>query len=202
ASVNWYYMHFANQYIPVTLADGTVINASGTSDYQGVNLFVTDRPLYWLHVYSNLSFEKADYASYSISGKDYSGLPVSYVPSTLFNIGAYAKWYYSGMLFEPRVWVKYVGPQSIFDKENKLPSEQKMSAYTTLNLGLKAVVPVHLDFLHQLRVGLTLKNVTGNQYNGYEYITSGKTFGGDSKGALLGFPGAPREVYASLSAKF
>jgi iron complex outermembrane receptor protein len=51
-------------------------------------------------------------------------------------------------------------------------------------------------------VGLSFKNITGNEYNAYEYISSGKTFGGDSKGALLAFPGTPREIYASLSAKF
>lgn len=202
AGANWYFLHFSNQYIPVTLANGDVINASGTSDYQGVNLFMKDRPLYWLNVFSNLSFEKAQFTNYESSGISYSGLPVSYVPSTLFNIGAYTRWVVVNTLIEPRIWMKYVSSQSIFNNLTAAPSEQKMPAYTTLNMSLSATVPLHEPMLKRVKLGLTFKNILGARYNGYEYISSGSLLGGNSAGAQLGFPGAPRTVYATLSAKF
>ncbi|MFA7495390.1 MAG: TonB-dependent receptor [Acidithiobacillus sp.] len=202
AGANWYFLHFANQYIPVTLASGDVINASGTSDYQGVNLFLKDRPLYWLNVFSNLSFEKAQFTNYEASGVSYNGLPVSDVPSVMFNVGAFSKYFIDNILIEPRIWMKYVGQQSIFNNLTAAPSRTKMDAYTTLNLALHATIPVHEGLLKRVMIGLTFKNILGNQYNGYEYISRGSLLGGNSEGALLGFPGAPRTVYASLSAKF
>jgi iron complex outermembrane receptor protein len=44
--------------------------------------------------------------------------------------------------------------------------------------------------------------VLNKQYNPFEEVTSGGLLGGNSQGQILGLPGAPRTLYASLSASF
>jgi len=202
-SANWYFTRFSNQYLPITLANGNVINAFGTSDYEGVNLYAVDNPVYWLHLFGNVSFQKAYFSNYEVKGKNYAGLPVANVPSRIFNVGAYTKSYYRGILLEPRIWIQYTGPQALFDKITKAPSATaKLPAYTVLNLALHSKIPMHLPYLHTVGLDVDLLNVAGNRYNSYEYISSGGTYGPNTRGDLVGLPGAPRTFYVSLNAVF
>ncbi|MBU2737268.1 TonB-dependent receptor [Acidithiobacillus concretivorus] len=202
-SANWYFTRFSNQYLPITLTNGDVINAEGTSDYEGVNIYAVDNPLYWLHTFANLSFQKAYFSNYTVKGKSYDGLPVANVPDATFNIGAYAKSFVDGILLEPRIWVQYTGPQSLYDSITKSPSATaKLPSYTLLNLALHSKIPMHMAYFRNVGVDVDLLNVLGNRYNSYEYISSGGTYGPNTKGDLIGLPGAPRTFYVSLTANF
>ena len=202
-SANWYFTRFSNQYLPITLANGDVVNASGTSDYQGVNLYAVDNPLYWLHLFGNVSFQQAHFSNYEVHGKNYAGLPVANVPDRIFNVGAYTKSYVQGVLLEPRIWIQYTGPQALFDSITKAPSATaKLPAYTVLNLALHSKLPMHMPYFRNVGVNVDLLNVAGNRYNSYEYISSGKIYGPATKGDLIALPGAPRTFYVSLTAGF
>lgn len=202
-NANWYFTRFSNQYLPITESNGDVINAEGTSDYEGVNIYAVDNPLYWLHTFANLSFQKAYFSNYTVKGKSYNGLPVANVPSSTFNIGAYTKYFVSGILLEPRLWVQYTGPQSIYDSIEKAPSATaKLPGYTLLNLSVHSRIPLHIPFFRNIAVDVDVLNLLGRRYNSYEYISSGGTYGPSTKGDLVGLPGAPRTVYASLTANF
>ncbi|WP_123103970.1 TonB-dependent receptor [Acidithiobacillus sulfuriphilus] len=202
-SANWYHLRFSNESIFTTLANGNIINASGTSDYQGVNLSIDDDPLYWLHVFSNLSLEKADFTNYTTGGISYNGLPVTDVPSQTFNIGAYTRYYAYDILLEPRIWEQYTGPQAMFNNLTGAPSDTaKVPAYALLNLAIRATIPIHMPLLKAITANLSMLNVLGRKYDGYEYISSGGVYGPTSAGKILGYAGAPRTVYAELEAKF
>jgi len=202
-SANWYFTRFSNQYLPITEPDGSVINADGTSDYEGVNIYAVDNPLYWLHTFANLSFQKAYFSNYTVKGKSYDGLPVANVPDATFNIGAYTKSFVDGILLEPRIWVQYTGAQSLYDSITKSPSATaKLPSYTLLNLALHSKIPMHMAYFRNVGVDVDLLNVLGNRYNSYEYISSGGTYGPNTKGDLIGLPGAPRTFYVSLTANF
>ena len=202
-NTNWFFTRFSNQYLPITLANGNVINAYGTSDYEGVNIYAVDNPLYWLHLFANLSLQKAYFSKYTVNGGNYNGLPVANVPSSTLNIGAYMKYYYSGVLVEPRFWVQYTGPQSMFNNIENAPSATaKTPAYTLVNLSVHTHVPMHVNYLKNVSIDVDVLNLLGRQYNTYEYITSGGTFGPSTAGDIAGWPGAPRTVYVSLSANF
>ncbi|WP_414041324.1 TonB-dependent receptor [Acidithiobacillus sp. M4-SHS-6] len=202
-SANWYFTRFSNQYLPITEPNGDVINAFGTSDYEGVNIYAVDNPIYWLHTFANLSFQKAYFSNYTVHGKSYDGLPVANVPDATFNIGAYAKSFVAGILLEPRIWVQYTGPQSLYDSMTKSPSATaKLPSYTLLNLALHSKIPLHTAYFRNVGVDVDLLNVLGNRYNSYEYISNGGTYGPNTKGDLIGLPGAPRTFYVSLTAHF
>jgi iron complex outermembrane receptor protein len=202
-SANWYFTRFSDQYLPVTLANGDVVNAFGTSDYQGVNLYAVDNPLYWLHLFGNVSFQQAHFSNYEVHEKNYAGLPVANVPDRIFNVGAYTKSYVQGVLLEPRIWIQYTGPQALFDSITKAPSATaKLPAYTVLNLALHSKLPMHMPYFRNVGVNVDLLNVAGNRYNSYEYISSGGTYGPATKGDLIALPGAPRTFYVSLTADF
>ncbi|MDR7928764.1 TonB-dependent receptor [Acidithiobacillus thiooxidans] len=206
ASVNWYFLHFSNQFIPITLPDDSVINAQGTSDYDGVNISLEDDPVYWLHLFTNLSFEKANFTNYSIQGgKSYNGLPLPYVPSQTANVGFYTQNYVAGVDLEPRLWMTYTGPQAVFNSITNAPSPDiKMPAFTLVNFSLGAKLPVHFMGLNYLSSKLDIMNLLGNKYNRYVQVDSGSSgqFGPLGAGALVGYAGAPRLVYFSVSAKF
>ncbi|MEL5848775.1 MAG: TonB-dependent receptor [Candidatus Igneacidithiobacillus chanchocoensis] len=202
-SANWYFTRFSNQYLPITLANGDVINAFGTSDYEGVNLYAVDNPVYWLHLFGNLSLQQAHFSNYEVHDKNYAGLPIANVPDSTFNIGAYTKSFVRGVLLEPRIWLQYVGPQALYDSITKSPSPSaKLPAYTLLNLALHSKIPLHLPYFRNVGVDVDLLNVAGNRYNSYEYISSGGTYGPNTKGDLVGLPGEPRTFYVSLTANF
>ncbi len=202
-TASFYHLHYTNQYIPISDANGNYLgDGNGDSIYQGVNIAFTDDPLYNLHVFANLNFEKATFAHYVNAGVSYNGLPVSNVPDSTFNIGAAYNYFVSGIMLQPRLWYQYVGAQSLFSNLTGAPTNQQMPAYDTLNLGLDSTVPTHgVPLLKDVKLGVDILNLTDNHYNAFEYITSGGLLGGGA-GQVLALPGAPLTVYGSITANF
>lgn len=200
-SANWFRIDESNQFIPILTDIETA--AYGTSIYQGANIQIKDKPFYWLNLFANTSFTKATFSKYEVSGHNFEGLPVSYVPDINATIGANSNTYTHGVLISPRFWISYTGPQSIFDGVTNAPSTLKMPSFTTTNIGCKMAIPLHTGYAKLLNVNLSLLNLFDSKYNAYQYISGGKYyFGSASKGYMIGYPGAPLTVYGSLSIKF
>ncbi|MBU2742064.1 MULTISPECIES: TonB-dependent receptor [Acidithiobacillus] len=202
---SFYHLHFSNQFVAAYDANGNYLgDADGDSIYQGVNIALEDDPLYNVHVFANLNFEKATFAHYTTGGVSYQGLPVSNVPESTFNIGAKYRYFLDGILISPSIWYTYTGAQNMWNNNTVMPSSQKIPTYDTLNLGLESVIPTHgsLPLLKDVKLNLDMLNVTNNHYNPFEYVTSGGLLGGNSQGQVLALPGAPFTVYGSISADF
>lgn len=192
----YFHENYDDQEIDVDLANGDTIQANGSSTYDGVNLFMDASPATSVHLYANASLEKAQYANYVTGGVTYNGLPVAYVPSAMFDAGAYFNVRVSDAIaFEPTVSFQYTGPQHLFDNTSGAPSSQALAAFGTVNVGVK--VP-----LKQVDFSLMMLNVTNNQYNEYEYISSGGYFGTPNGGYGMAYPGAPFTIYATFGVHF
>lgn len=193
-----YHLNFSAQEIDIGLANGNTISANGSSVYNGLNAFFDADPISDLHVFANLNGETAKYTNYVVdaSGTNYNGVPVSYVPSTTLNLGAYYDVQrHDRTALEPRLWYQFTGSQHIFDNSIGAPSNQTMPSFGTLNLSINAPIKF-------LNLSVTMLNLMDKQYNEYEYISSGGYFGTPNGGYTLSYPAAPFTVYASVDFHF
>ncbi len=201
---NYYNLDDTNEIIPIPVVSHLYsLFASGSSRFSGVNIYADDNPIYTLHLFANVSFERARYSQYTTpSGGSYDGLPVSNVPAQTANIGAFYEMYQSGVVYTPSLWWQYTGAQDIYNNNTNAPTTQKLPAFGIWNAALKIAVG-HEDLgahLHRVNISVGIYNLLNKQYNAYEYISSGGYYG--VAGQLLGEPGAPRSFEVSLSAKF
>ena len=201
----YYHNTFDNQEIDTTLANGDSIDSSGSSLFDGVNLFLDDSPLQHLKAFVNASFESSKFTNYVTGGVSYDNLPVSYVPDATFNAGGTYDWEIrDGLHLQPTLTVQTMGSQHLFDNNNGIPSQQTMPAYTTVNFALN--VPTrHFD------VTFNALNLANNKYNAYEYISAGSYFGtagysnapaDQQAGYVLAYPGAPFTAYGTVRFHF
>jgi iron complex outermembrane recepter protein len=193
---SYYHENYDGQEIDIDLATGGVISANGSSAYDGVNLYLDESPTGSLHLYSNLSVERASYSTYVTGGVSYNGSPVPYVPASTFDVGAYVDLTApNDIQVEPTASFQFTGSQHLFDNTTGAPSSQTMAAFGTVNLGVK--VPTrYVDF------SLAALNVLNKEYNEYEYISSGGYFGTANGGYILAYPGAPFTFYGGVTVHF
>ncbi len=201
---NYYNLDDTNEIIPIPVVSHLYsLFASGSSRFNGVNIYAEDNPIYTLHVFANLSFERATYSQYTTpSGGSYDGLPVSNVPAQTANVGLFYEMYNRGVVYTPSIWWQYTGPQDIYNNNTNAPTRQKLPAFGIWNASLKVAVG-RTDLgahVHRVDVNVGVYNILNKQYNAYEYISSGGYYG--VAGQLLGEPGAPRSFEVSLSTKF
>ncbi|MGC2215083.1 MAG: hypothetical protein WA602_17880, partial [Silvibacterium sp.] len=189
--------------------------------------------LHHLHLFANANIEAASYSSYVTGGViyngqatcnppsgpiaaclDYSGYPVSYVPTSTLNAGAFYTLHPTERLtIRPTASFQFVGSQHLFDNcaevagscTSPAPSKNvTMPSYATLNLGAK--VPYkHLEFK------VMALNVLNEGYNIFEYISAGSYFN-TAQAAPSGspyaynyvtaYPGAPVTAYGSVNVHF
>ncbi len=203
--LNYYHLRYSNEIIPIpVLNEPYELTASGSSVYHGINFYVHDDPFYNVHVFSNISIQRARFLNYVVGGVSYDGLPVSNVANATFNVGFSYHYNYGNALFVPRIWYQYTGKQYLFSDLTGAPTTTTMPGYGVLNAAVK-IIEFTRAFARPLRgvsLNLVATNITNNQYNAAEYITAGGYFGPASAGQVLGFPGAPRSVYADLTADF
>ncbi|MGC8530931.1 MAG: TonB-dependent receptor [Acidiphilium sp.] len=201
--VNYYHLRYSKQSIPITNAAGNTVIASGTSEYNGVNMYLDDNPVYNLHLTANANVEQAKYTTYNVNGNDYSGSPVSYVPNLLLNLGAYYDIPVGEMVIQPKGWFQYTGSQYIFSDITSAPTRQKMGGYGVFNLSVKLSTPVHVPYAGTRKVDVTLTalNVLDRRYHSYSVVSAGGYFGG-TPGYLMGYPGAPLSIFGTIGIHF
>jgi iron complex outermembrane receptor protein len=214
-NLNYYHLHFSNQFISSCTTSNAVTCAFATGDslYHGINLSA-EANLGSLKMFSNLNLEKAYFAHYN-NGVPYDGLPVSDVPKTTFNIGAY--WTHrlpGGIALKPRAWYQYVGEQAMWDNGAGAPSNQYLPAYGVLNMAIAATLPSswYGHAVSAVKLKVEVMNVLNRQYDTFGYLAAGgggdiygSTAGGPDGaggGYVLAYPGAPRAVYGTIAVKF
>ncbi|MCL4542439.1 MAG: TonB-dependent receptor [Deltaproteobacteria bacterium] len=204
-NVNYYREHFSNMLLSYTLANGTSTYASGSSNYNGVNLYAEDNPVSNLHLFTNISYEKAVYSTYITGGVNYNGDNVPYVPEETFNLGAYYNLLINHITYSPKIWDIYTGKQDIMDDVTGAPSSQTIPSFNVLNASISAKIPFNnrqAGLPKAAIVKLTVLNLLNHKYNEYEYITAGGYFGGNSAGQVLAYPGMPIATYLTMTLKF
>ncbi len=178
--------------------------ASASATYQGVNVSVQDSPSWHWHVFGNAAFTRARFDSYVPSGstRNYAGYPVSYSPRWTAAMGVSYRARLGALLVTPGVADQYTGGQYLFSNLANAPTHEQMPAYDIVNtqVAIRAGTPVSGLSSVTLTIGVT--NLFNTHDNPIEYITSGGYFGGNSAGAVLADPGAPRQYFADLSARF
>ncbi|OBS09363.1 TonB-dependent receptor [Acidihalobacter prosperus] len=203
-SVNYYHLDDTNEIIPIPVVSHAYsLFASGSSTFDGVNLSFVDNPVYSLHLFANLSIERAVYSNYvSPSHGSYNGKPISNVPDHTVNAGVFDEFYREGVIYKPRLWWNYTGAQYIYNNNTGAPTTQKLPAFGLWNAGLKIVLGRQVGFagMKSLSLRFDVTNLLGKKYNAYEYISGGGYYG--IAGQLLAEPGAPRAYYASVEAHF
>ena len=201
---NGYDLRFDNQLIGITSQAGNYqTSAFGSSEYDGVNLYADNDFAYNVHGFLNLSLENAHFSNYTLDGGlSYNDLPVAYVPHTTFNTGVYTDVVEGGTDLEPRVWYQYTGSEHMFDDSTNTPSNREMPSYGVLNAALNAKIPTQGD-VQEWDIGLSVLNLLNKQYNNFEWISAGGYFVlPQTVGQVLAFPGAPRTIFLTASAKF
>lgn len=203
-NLDYYRMQLSNQFIGVTTSNGSVIEATGDSLYQGVNLYSEDNPIDNLHVFGNAGYERAHYLNYTTGGVSYAGLAVPYVPTETLSAGVYYQYYNGGRVYEPKLWDTFTGAQHIFNNDTGTPSSQNIPSYNLVNASLGVKLPIGNAHDHRevVKVTFSVLNLFNKAFNEYEYVSSGGYLGGNSAGATLAYPGAPRTYYISADMKF
>lgn len=206
----YYHIDYTNQEIDFETAGTLEIAAGGSSTYQGVNAYFDDDPFSNLHIFVNLNGETSKFTNYIVGGPSlaecqaqglsciaYNNLPVSYVPNTTFNAGAYYGIRHNDkVLVEPRFWIDHLGSQHLFNNLTGAPDTRTMPSYTTTNLSFTGS-PVKF-----VNLSIGMQNLFNNKYNEYEYISSGGYFGTPTGGYILAYPGAPLSTYGTVSFQF
>jgi iron complex outermembrane recepter protein len=192
-----------------------------------VNAYFDDDPFSNLHFFANVNGEGSHFTTCVTGAPNtavcltiiqnappgqapscaiYNNLPVSYVPNSTFNLGAYYGIRHNDkVLVEPRFWIDHLGSQHMFDNcgfsaavggcTNAVPSNQTMPSYTTTNLSFTG------SPIKYLNLSISMKNLFNKKYNEYEYISSGGYFGVGSN-YILAYPGAPLTTYGTVSFQF
>ncbi len=204
-NVNYYHEHFSNILLSYTLSDGTSFYASGSSNYNGVNLYAEDDPINNLHLFMNMSYEKAVYESYVTGKVNYNGLNVPYVPEETFDIGAYYRLLIGNITYSSKIWDKYTGKQYIMDDATKVPSSQTIPNFNVLKASISAKIPFNnqeAGLPKAAIIKLTVLNLLDHKYNKYEYITKRSYHKKLGTNAVLAYPGMPIAFYATITFKF
>ncbi|MBW4092844.1 MAG: TonB-dependent receptor [Proteobacteria bacterium] len=207
-NVNFYHDQLTHETIATYLTNYALTKfASADATLLGSNITITDDPTYHWHLLGNIALNNSYYNSYTPQGggTTLSNFPVSYSPKVIFTAGVFYRAFYRGVLISPRILDQYTGSQYLFSNLSGAPTRQSMPGYNVVNIGVDVKVPVHLGYgssVKALKVSAGIANLLGTRYNPIEYITSGGYFGGNSAGAVLADPGAPRQFFITLSADF
>ena len=206
-NMNFYHDDLSHETIATYLANITLTKfAAANATLTGANITVSDDPNYHWHLFGNVGLNDSTFTSYTPSGAaTLYNQPVSYAPHLIFTAGAFYRTLFHNVLISPNIIDQYVGQQDMFSNITGAPTRQSMAGYNVVNLGLNFRIPVHIAYAHAMKavnVSFSVDNVLGTQYNPIQYISSGGYFGGNSAGAILADPGAPRQFFVTVSAHF
>ncbi|XTI73591.1 hypothetical protein ACQAYK_05630 [Acidithiobacillus sp. AC3] len=168
---------------------------------------IADNPSWHWHLFANLGLNHSYYTSYTPQGGGTTlhNENVSYSPNLTMSAGVDYRYYYHGFLFSPKFVDQYTSSQYLFNNLTGAPSHRKQPGYNVSNLilGIKTNrLDSFIPTLKTVKLSVGLYNLFDTRYNPIEYITSGGYFGGNSAGAILVDPGAPRQYFVTVSARF
>ena len=145
-------------------------------------------------------------------------VPVSNSPKDNANFGVAYRFLLPSATVKATLWDQYVGERYLWDNNNGIPTSQTMPAYDLVNFSITARTTLLSSLIPGAkgsRISLQILNLTNTKYNSTEYISSGGYFPTSgayssgpysqppvSAGYIIANPGAPRAVFASLSAEF
>ncbi|MDA8390823.1 MAG: TonB-dependent receptor [Gammaproteobacteria bacterium] len=208
-NLNFYHDALSNETLATYISTGgnfaNTEFASASATYDGVNVSVQDSPTWHWHVYANAAFARAHFDSYVPSGSstNYGGYPVSYSPRLTATAGVNYRVVAGSVLVSPGLMDQFTGTQYLFDNVTNAPTNNvEMPSYNVMNAQVAVRAAAQVAGLSSVTVTVGVTNLLNKHYNPIEYITSGGYFGGNSAGAILADPGAPRQYFLNLSAKF
>lgn len=210
ASVDVFHMLLSNETLTYSTAQNPEVTyfGYGSAVYKGVDLSL--RAAFGTHWFwfLNLGYLKDRWNEFAApetpSGPQPTGygLPVSNSPKDTLNAGIS---YLVSLPFLRRtratLWDQYVGSRYLFSNEIGMPTNYTNPAYDLLNFSISARIP-SIEGLRHSVISVQVLNLANREYNSMEYISAGGDFGTPTGGYALAFPGAPRMVFASLTAHF
>lgn len=171
--------------------------AFASAKLHGVTVEASARPGYQWHLYSSLTYLRSHYLSFIPAGSstNYAGYPISNSPKLTATFGAVYKFGLSGLRYRLAGQDQYIGARYLFSNITGAPTYQTMPSYNVMNATLSTRLGLGSAGSLSLQVGVD--NVFNTEYDPTAYITSGGYFGGNSAGAILVDPSAPRQYYFS-----
>ncbi|MDE2479366.1 MAG: TonB-dependent receptor, partial [Betaproteobacteria bacterium] len=152
-----------------------------------------------MYAFVNFGAVDAKFKDYSNGNGTFHDVKVANTPNYNLNLGLYDIVHLrNGQLIKPRLTYVYTGSQYMFDNGNNITSNQKIPAHGIFNASAEWDVPMNGKLF---KATLEVDNVMNKQYNAFEYISSGGTYGAGA-GTALALPGAPRTVYLTLATAF
>lgn len=179
--------------------------ASAGATYEGLNLSMQDSPSWHWHLMGNVALTHAYFNSYVPSGgtQNYGGYPVSYSPDLTAAAGLDYRVAIGQFLISPSLSDQFTGTQYLFSNVTNAPTNNvKMSSYNVVNTQVAVKTGARVAGLSAVTLTVGVTNLFNKQYDPIEYITSGGYFGGNSTGAVLADPGAPRQYFVNVAAHF
>ena len=206
ATIAYSHLLFSNETLSTALPSGhnAVLLAFGRSAYDAFNIYADADAYHGLYTFFNLGTVNARFLDYTNSSGTFHDIKVANTPDYNFNVGVYDIMHMSNdVLFKPRLTYIYTGSQYMFDNNQNITSSQKIPNYGIVNASGEFDIPVGTDIVSAT---LEVDNLLNKQYNAFEYVSAGGTYGGDlgsnGVGSVLALPGAPRMVYMTVAMKF
>ncbi|MEY2340917.1 TonB-dependent receptor [Acidithiobacillus sp. IBUN Pt1247-S3] len=207
-SINYYHDQ-VNNIVKGLYANGTALFPTGyklgNALYQGVNLQLSWKPIYWLNVYASANIQHPYYTKLETSsGGSFSGNVVSGVPLHSFLVGLAYKNILGPGAISANIDDQYVGAAGM---ANPITGDNTLRTnpynLVDLTLGYKtSVFNSYVPFLKYARFKVSIFNLLGRKYNESESVGSGINVPGLPANAVFGTQGAPRTVFGTVSLKF
>ena len=219
AGVNFYYMKYDNQLVPVGhINDGyDALNDNVKDSYRrGIELTAAWTPAQWLTLTANATFSQnrvKNYTNYVVNYDkyleggidgycDYTVQPMgttrlAYSPKTIANLGV--DFHHKG--FEAILTTKYVSKQYFTNYENP---DMQLDAYCVSDLNLGYTMKT--KSAKSVRFGVMINNVFDTRYEGNGYGWSDGYIDDNGKECVTHhafyFPQAPINVLSNITVKF
>ena len=207
-NVNYYNDTLTNETIATYFTNIALTKfASANAVLKGVNIAADAQPNFHWNMFTNVGFSNNIFTSYLAAGAaaPVSGTPVAYNPDVALSVGVNYRTFIGNTLASVGLLDQYTGAQYMFNNLTDITSHRKLPAFNVADLNFSADVPMPHYLSHTIKVvkfGFDISNVLGAKYNANAYVSSGGYLGGNSAGAILAEPGAPRQFLASMAVKF
>lgn len=209
ASLDFFHNLMTHETFSYTTAEHplTIFFGNGSGVYKGADLSFQGRMGEHWNGFVNVGYLQARWNQFrspvTPSGKEFTGagLPVSNSPKYTVNAGLGYLFRLPGARVHAMLWDQYTGARYLFDVNTGSPTNVPEPAFNLVNFSVSLrthLIPGTRDDI----ISVQAINLANTEYNSTEYISSGGYFGTPTGGYIIGNPGAPRMLFASLRAEF